>query len=373
MGSALQQAGFQQPDLLMVYGSSELLVGDIPTMMTYGTPIKIPIRGSPYGASQFFNTYPTGFNVYEIAKYGAYSLEIAQTLAAIGPELRGKKVVISFTPSMFIEQEAPTPYYAGDFSLLHANALIFNMHLSFDTKQLAARRMNDYPDTLKPDPALQFGVKQLNCGCWYGSSLYDLAVPLGQLDIWIMRLQDHWAVVNYIRSQPNLNPQVVHKPERINWSEEISQAVTSEKMYSNNNPYGIENEAWSVYYSTIMVPPKKPGYADQWFSKSLNDSKEWADLDLVLRILKEMGAQPLILSRPIDGPIWSARGLSQLGSQVYYRKLQNAVAPYGFTLVDFADHEDDRYFSTDPGSHSNREGWVYVDEALNAFFHVHFP
>ncbi len=32
LGSALQQVAFQQPDLLMVYGSSELLFEDKPTM-----------------------------------------------------------------------------------------------------------------------------------------------------------------------------------------------------------------------------------------------------------------------------------------------------------------------------------------------------
>src|SRR5271157_5767441 len=67
LGSALQQAGFQQPDLLMVYGSSEMLVEDVPTIMTYGTS-KVPIPSSPYGATQFFRYYPTGFDVYEIAK-----------------------------------------------------------------------------------------------------------------------------------------------------------------------------------------------------------------------------------------------------------------------------------------------------------------
>ena len=368
-GSALQQAGFQQPDLLMVYGSSEMLVEDIPMTLTYGTSTKILFESSPYGASQFFKNYPTGFNVYEIAKGGAYSLDIAQDLAAIGPELRGKKVVFSFTPSMFNEPEVTPVAYAADFSLLHANALIFDTQLSFETKQIAAQRMNDYPDTLKPDSVLQFGVQQLTCRCWYGSYLYDLTVPIGQLDTQIIRLQDHWAVMNYVWSHPTLNPQVMRKPEQINWSREISQAVTSAKMDSNNNPYGIPNESWNAYFSKILVPRKKLGSADPGFVQRLNDSKEWADFDLVLQILKEMGAQPIILSRPIDGPIWSAMGLSPLGRQAYYIKLQNAVLPYGFPFVDFANHDGDRYFSIDPGSHTNREGWVYVDQALDAFFH----
>ena len=368
LGSALQQAGFQQPDLLMVYGSSEMLVEDVPMTMTYGTS-KVPIPSSPYGATQFFRYYPTGFDVYEIAKGGAYSLDNAQDLAAIGPELRGKKVVFSFTPSMFNEPEVTPLMYAADFSLLHANALIFNTDLSLETKQIAALRMNDYPDTLKNDFLLQFAAQQLNCGCWYGSSIYDLAVPLGQLDTWIIRLQDHWEVFNYIRNHPQLNPHVVPKPEQINWPREISQAVTSAKMDSNNNPYGFDNGAWSAYFSETLAHHRKLGSADPGFIQRLNDSEEWTDFDLVLRVLKEMGAQPVILSRPVDGPIWNAMGLSQLGRQAYYIKLQNAVLPYGFPLVDYANHDNDRYFCIDPGCHMNSEGWVYVDQTLDAVFH----
>jgi D-alanine transfer protein len=369
LGSALQQAGFQQPDLLMVYGSSEMLVEDKLMTMTYGTSTKISIGSTPFGASQFFRYYPTGFDVYEIAKGGASSLDIAQDLAAIGPELRGKKVVFSFAPSMFNEAEvAPTAYAAG-FSLLHANALIFNTQLSLETKQIAAERMNDYPNTLRSDSVLQFAIQQLNCKCWYGPYLYDLTWPLGQLDTQIIRLQDHWAVLNYIWGNPSLNPKVLRKPQTINWSYKISKAVWSQKMYSNNNPYGFENDVWNAYFSKLLASRRKPGSGDPGFVQALNDSKEWTDFDLVLRILKEMGAQPLVLSRPIDGPKWNALGVSQLGRQAYYIKLQNAVLPYGFPFEDFADHDGDRYFSIDPGGHTSREGWVYVDETLNAFFH----
>ncbi len=352
VGSALQQAAFQQPDLLVVYGSSEMLV-----------------ENTPYRAFQFFQNYPTGFDVYEVAKGGATSLDIAQDLAAIGPELRGKKVVFSFTPTMFNAAEVNPLAYAADFSLLHANALIFNSSLSLQTKQIAATRMNDYPDTLSSDPVLQFAIQQLDCGCGYGTYLYDLAVPLGQLDTWVIRLQDHWEVLNYIWSHPKLNPQVVHKPTQIVWAKQIAQAVTIEKRYSNNNPYGIENQTWIKTYARVLSVRRKPGSADARFIQNLNKSKEWTDFELALRVLKEMGAQPLILSRPMDGPIWNAMGVSSQARHAYYVKLQNAILPYGFPFVDFANHDSDRFFSVDQASHTSREGWVYVDQVLDAFFH----
>ena len=104
--------------------------------------------------------------------------------------------------------------------------------------------------------------------------------------------------------------------------------------------------------------------------KNLDDSKEWSDLNILLEILKEMGAQPLIMSRPINGPIWQAFGVSKKARQVYYDRLQNIVVDtYGMPLVDFENHDGDQYFSIDSLSHTSRLGWAYVDQTLDAFFH----
>jgi len=352
LGIALQQIALEHPDLLMIYGSSEMLGGS-----------------SPYVAPRFFQNYPTGFNIYIVARPGVTSLDIAEDLAAIGSELRRKKVVFSFTPSMFDEEAVSPASYAEDFSLLHANALIFDLSLSYGIKQLIAQRMNEYPHTLNTDPILQFGVQQLICPCSYGSTLYVLTLPLGQINTWIIRLQDHWDVLNYIWSHPKLNPAVTRKPAQINWVSEIAQSLRVDKTYSTNNPYGIENSAWTNTCSKILAQRRKPGSSDAQFLWNLDHSTEWADFELALRVLKELGAKPIILSRPLDGRIWNAMGVSSLARRVYYDKLQNTIAPYGFPFVDFENHDSDKYFSIDPSSHTSPEGWVYVDQTLDDFFH----
>ncbi len=368
IGSALQEAAFQQPDLLMVYGASELLFGDKPASLDYGKS-RITIKGTPYGASQFFQYYPTGFALYDVAMGGIAELNIAQTLAAIGPELRGKKVVLSFTPDTYHKPEARDFSYSRTFSLFHANALIFNPYLSIKTRRIAAQRMNEYPDTLSNDPVLQFAVQRLSNERWYNRYLYYLSWPLGQMDTSVIRLQDHWEVLTYIWNHPDLNTQTIRKPEQIDWSKQIAEAEATKSIYANNNPYGIENELWNAYYSGVFSKSQKPGSADYWFLNNLRDSKEWTDLDLVLQVLQESGAQPLILSRPLNGPIWNAKGVSRWARKQYYVKLRNAVSSYGFPVVDFASHESDGYFTIDHWSHMSPEGWVYVDMTLDAFFH----
>src|SRR5437773_12187631 len=112
-GAAMQAEAFRQADLLPLYGSSEL--GKYP---------------GPADPIEFFRTYPTGFSVFPVGNAGATSLTVLQALAAVGPELRGKKLVLSVTPGWLVLGDAADPdHYAGNFSRLHAGELVFNSDL----------------------------------------------------------------------------------------------------------------------------------------------------------------------------------------------------------------------------------------------------
>jgi poly-D-alanine transfer protein DltD len=83
-GSALQTEAFRQPDLLPLYGSSELIW-----------------RGyqGKFNGSELFRTYPTGFALFPVGKPGTPALAILQHQAAIGGNLEGKKDAISLSPA----------------------------------------------------------------------------------------------------------------------------------------------------------------------------------------------------------------------------------------------------------------------------------
>jgi D-alanine transfer protein len=355
LGSAVQQAAFEQPDLLPAYGSSELLLGS-----------------SSYRASQYFSAYPTGFTVFEIAKSGVTSLMVAQDLAAVGRELNGKKVVISFTPSMFNNREIGPGAYAADFSRLHAYALIFSPDLSFEVRHQAALRMLEYRDTYRKDPLLKFALENLSGGSRRKWLLYELAVPLGRLETWIIRLQDHWEVLNYIWAHPEIKPAVHRQPAVIDWQAEMAKAEFEQAAATSANPYGIEKLAWQkILKGNLLSKPVVPGSGDALFLRNLNRTREWSDLEILLEILKEYGARPVIISRPLNGPILEATGVSWDARQVYYKRLNKIVKAYGFPLVDFMEHDGDKYFSTDLFSHTSRKGWVYVNQTLDAYYHGH--
>jgi D-alanine transfer protein len=345
-GIALQRSAFTHPDLLPIYGSSELSMID-----------------TPYDAERFFATYPTGFTVFQVANLGMSSLNMAQDLAALGPVLRGKKIIVSFSPANFMIGN----FYANNFSPLHAYEMIFSPYLSVTLKIDATKRMLDFPNTLQNDPFLQFATLEASSPSKPNRILYYLSWPLGELQIATMTLQDHAEVVFYLWSNP-INSDVQKIPQTIDWSDTLSSALAEQKPRTLSNSFGIEDSRWEKY-QYLVTKPIPAGSQDAYFTHLIKTYPEWGDLDILLRVLQELGAQPLILSRPMNVPLWEVLGVSERAQSVYYIKLHKVVDQHHVTLVDFQQYGKDIYFSTDQYSHTSRYGWVYVDQILDAYYH----
>jgi len=350
-GTALQEAALADPNLLPIFGGSEVTVED-----------------TPYTAYRFFQTYPTGFQVFDVSRAGASFLTIAQDLAALGPDLRGKKVVISFTPSTVDTHDINASVYSGNFSHLHASALAFSPDLDMQLKQSLAGRMLEFPQPLRDDPLLEYGLIHLAGGTILDRSLYDLGWPLGMLYVTVMRLQDHEAIVSFILAHPPIRPYIDHNPAPIDWRRIRNAAYSEQLTHTANNPYGVDEYAWSDYQNQKIVPTL-PGSRDQEFRLVVLSSREWDDFEMVLQILKELDARPLIVSRPMNGWLWEAFGVTRQTQGLYYSKLRSEMTLYPFPLIDFQQYNDDKYFSLDGPSHTSREGWVYIDQTLDRFYH----
>ena len=111
-------------------------------------------------ADQFFAKYPTGFTVVDVASLGVLSVTLAQEFAALGPDLRGKKIVLSIMPgSFFINKKNfiennPDHDFAMNFSPLRTYETIFSPYLSFGIKNEISSSMLIYRDTIRSDPFL---------------------------------------------------------------------------------------------------------------------------------------------------------------------------------------------------------------------------
>ncbi|HEX2698372.1 MAG TPA: D-alanyl-lipoteichoic acid biosynthesis protein DltD [Anaerolineales bacterium] len=357
-GAELDKVALKQNDLLLIYGASELMLLD-----------------TKYQANQLFSTYPTGFMVYNDTSKGGSGLTIAQKLASLGKDLQGKRLIIAVGPAIMTMAplgEVNTRHYDGNFSELHALELALSFDLSPETKELAARRMLGFPETLQDKPLLKFILENLAQGGFINHILYYLSWPLGEIEVAILHLEDHYATVNFIRHLSAQEVQVVHQPEQIQWST-LLKAATREQVHSTtSNHFGVDDSQWPKI-KELFAKPVAPGSRDNDFIYDVDHAEEWDDLDIALHVAQELGAQPIILSSPMNVPLWEKIGVSEFAQNEYYTKLRSVVAPYGFPIIDFQQYDKEPYFSMDLASHVSRKGWIYVDQTLDEIFHGNLP
>ncbi len=350
-GTELQAEAFRHPDLLVVYGSSEL---------------EQPNR---YHASNLFQDYPTGFTIFPVGRGSTTSLVILQDLAAVGSGLHGKKVVISVSPPWFQLHDRTPDFYAANHSALHLSALVFSTDLSLDTKQAAVRQLLQSPALFASDPLVEFSAHRLVEDGPLSRAQYLATLPLGKLENAVMEVQDRWATYAFIQSGQISKPSDVLVPSGdIRWSNLMQTAELEQESQASNNDFGFDNGVWTAKYAKL-VAERHGQFSDSWFVDNLQHTAEFTDLALLLRGLSEMGAETLLLSQPLPGAYYDYVGVSAAARGQYYARLREVAATYEVPVVDFADHDSDRYFVTDPNSHLSRKGWTYYDRALDAFYH----
>jgi D-alanine transfer protein len=334
-GIELQKVAFEQSDLLPLYGSSELVVS------------------AANKATDFFQTYPTRFGVFSVGKPGSTSLILLQKLAAMGSDLRGKKVAISISPTYFFRQDVPVAYYNGNFSLLQAGEIIYSPYLSFDLKRDVARRMLQYPKTLEKSALLAFTLRQLASGSPMNRVAYYGTVPLGLLENGFLRIVDHCEMLLFILKRVSRLPLAVTRSQRtVDWEGLIADANARVRRHNHSDTASVGAE-------------KGP----EMFVAGEENAQEWIDFELLLRGLNELGARPLVLSMPIDGRYFDRFGVGRPFRDLYYKRIRGLAQIHQIPLLDFEEHDLDEDFLVAHRDHLTDKGWLYFDKALDDFFH----
>lgn len=352
---AYQRTAVSRNDTVMLYGSSELNAK------------------TDYRAGVFFNDAPTGFYVFPIGRPGSTCLIILQELASLGPELKGKKIAISVSQPWVMEQVPIARYYDGNFHIQEASQLLFHPTLSLALKRQAAQRMLYYPHTLDKDSVAFLGAQWLAADTPVDTALYGLLLPLGWINNLVYRLQDDYETLLFV---PKLEAEKVHFTSpvggTVNWNGLAEQAQQEYRANSTSNPYGISDKMWKSEYAR-WLGDKRMRWIDKTFKQRIANAVEWQDLELVLRALRELGAQPMLLSMPMPQGYWQALGVSVPVQNLYYQKLAAVAQKYDIPLRDFHEFAGDLTFMSDPMGHLSPKGWVYYDQALDAFYHDTAP
>ena len=353
-GNLLQTAAFDDPGILPLYGSSELdhRAGNRPDL--------------------FFRTRPTGFDAFPIGHAGSTCLMILQKLAAVGHAACKKKVVIFLSPSWFTHQEVAGRAVAANLPAAEVGAWVFNSPLDGAIKRKIARRLLDYPESMNGQPLLNSAIH----------ALADTSLPprliLGTLwlpgvaQVWISRGIESCLLLWEIHRHPERTQRhsfaTVRPAKSFDWRALAEHAETRDRSRGDGTFYSATLHDAIGAQRNAIIDVQKYGSRDASFSEKLGLSKEWQDLKLLTLVLKDFKMDAVLISQPFNGSYNDLRGTTRMGRRIYYQMLTSIIGPSGFTLLDYSEHEPDRFFFNDAG-HPSAKAWIYYDQALDRFYH----
>lgn len=356
-GVALQEKALTYPDILPLYGSSEFSAE------------------SEFHPWKVFDGKPTGFVPFLVGRGGSQSLIHSLSLAAQGDTLKEKKVAVILSSQWFVPQGITTEYLAQNFSPLQAYQILYDDTLSSQLRGQIVARLLEYPDVLKSYPVLEKNLSQYGdrgAKSWVKAP-YTVANRVeGWTEMQALVLRDAMETARFL---PQLKEDVVNRNAdtvNVNWEAGTSSldwgklrkaAEQRGKERTGNNSFNVMDS----YYTKYIAPDLKKSKGSSE-GESLYPSPEYQDLQILMDVLNEKDAEALFIIVPTNGKWNDYISFSQKERKAYYARVNDMIQKNGFEVADFSGHEYEPYFLQDI-MHIGWKGWVYVDEALDKFYH----
>ena len=140
--------------------------------------------------------------------------------------------------------------------------------------------------------------------------------------------------------------------------------VSHRPHMTDGNPLGIRKKIWEKLQAKDQS--RLHGF-EITNLKNISTTKEWEDFEIMLEVLRQNGAKPLVLAMPVNGRYFATLGAEKRAWEIYYTNLRKAARHYGFPLYDFEEYENDPRFRG--YDNLNPEGWLCFDKLADAFYH----
>jgi D-alanine transfer protein len=366
---SLQRAALADPNVLPVYGSSELYC-----------------CGDPYRPTQLFVDYRSGFDAFAVGRAGVGNLIFAETFGALGGALRGRKIAIVDSPHWFA---APPDYtrrsYSSNFSHEIAARFVFTAPVSLELRAAVVRQMLDHPDTLEGDTILRLAVQALARPSRLRLAGYWALVPLGRIEGFVDDTWDAaWTLMwlSHPRFKPSPAPSAAAS---LDWSTLVTRATAIEAGRDTTNPFGFSDVAFRKMMQQgenarfrEALAAQRAGTSNRdgtalpeptaW-EQRLDTAPEWTNLRLAVAVLHELGAEPIVLTVPMPGFYANNTAFSSRVRAHYYDHFERTAARTGAPWIDFRAEDEDPWFVTDTGGHLSPRGWIFANRALDMFWH----
>lgn len=356
-GVVLQEKALTTPDILPVYGSSEFSAV------------------SEFHPGKVFDGKPTGFVPFLVGRGGSQSLIHSLSLAAQGDTLKGQKVAVILSAQWFILEGMKAEYFSQNFSPLQAYQILYDDSFSPQLRGQIVDRLLEYPEVLKSYPILEKNLRQYGDGAersWAEAPYTITNRVAGWTEMKALILRDTMETARFL---PLLNDDVVNRnadtvnvnweagTNSLDWVKLRKAADQRGKELTGSNSFNVLDS----YYTKYITPDLKKSKGASG-GASFYPSPEYQDLQIVMDVLNEQDAEALFIIVPTHGKWYDYISFPREARKEYYTRVSEMVQKNGFKVADFSGHEYEPYFLQDI-MHLGWKGWVYVDEALDKFYH----
>ncbi|MCG7342317.1 D-alanyl-lipoteichoic acid biosynthesis protein DltD [Staphylococcus auricularis] len=327
-GTLNQDYMMQSKQFLPIYGSSELGKVD------------------PFHPGLILNTRksfkPTPFLV---GTGGSTDLVNAVELGAQYDKLKGKKLVFIISPQWFTEHGLTKENFDARISKTQINQLFKQKKLSQPLKQAYAERLQQFKHVENRPFLKAIAQQKAEPHTNYLTSFYS----------------EQLKKIEAIKSLLHFNKSELLQADGVananaDWSKMKQAAIQYGQKHSASNAFGIRDEYWKLIKSH-----KRKINRDYEFKEN---SPEFKDLELLVRTLKEAGADVTYVSLPSNGKWYDHIGIKQERREQIYQKINQTVTDNGGELYDMTDKDYEDYVIAD-AVHVGWKGWVYINEYLD--------
>ncbi len=345
-GTLLAREAIARRDLLVVYGSSEL------------------VRPSANRAGEFFASLPTGFAAFPIGNRGVPPLVTLERIAPLGDRLRGRKIVVVVTPPTFLAAPGPqdSAGYLGNASRLQTYETLFGTELDRDWQRRIARRLREIPQIAADDSFLASALAVLASDGEIARTAEPVVRWLGRLEAATLALADEAAI---LRLRVGEAPSgAAHAP--IDYPELLRRAEADYGESVRGHAFGFVPPQWA---SPAHLARMRGITSNARFLSRLAASPRWGDLDLLLELIEREGGDALLISLPFAGAHADHTGISRSARGVYYARIRELASRHRVRCRTLESLEYEPLFFQDPFGHPSPKGWLFLDSMLDEYVH----
>lgn len=307
--------------------------------------------------TEIFSEGNSNFNMYLVGRGHTQCLQSALTLGAIEEKVNINKVVLIISPQWFQTTDVlNSEIFASRFQKNTFNVLLKNNKISISTKQEIIDRLK----TLEISDEIQLEKIKKYEKAYLKNNIMD-KIYLEIID----NVENTKQKMKLIDLLKNSELKKVSKEkirfENYDFNELLNEKTKTAKIVCTNNDFEIDNDYYNTYVKENLVNSK-----NSKSSEDFSNSTEYGDLEIFLKLCKEINIQPLIINVPVNGRWYDYVGVTKENRKSYYDRIKNIAQKYNAKIADFSECEYEKYFLKDI-MHIGWRGWIKVDESIYSY------